>query len=355
MSDDITPDPVGEDTAPDTAKAPPPTRVVMGCHADLLSALPYAIGVYPRDNLCVVATDSDGKILFCLLKELPDTLEELPGLMEMMIRQLSARPVDAVVLIGYGTVERVTPAVAAATGALAACPIEVTDALRVHNDRYWSYQDNDPATRTAGIAFDPTRSQAAASAARLGGPTPVDQLELKATLAPQDGAARAAMRHATKLATEQITASEGEPASEVANLIGKALTLHAEGERLTDADAARLSVLLGVASLRDAAWASITAEQLPAHLALWTDMTRRSVINTAASACLLAYTHWLNGDSIPTYLAVQRALEADPGYGIAQLMADLLVAGSLMPGRSATPGPARPDDSRPPAPKDEGD
>src|SRR5262249_25254354 len=96
------------------------------------------------------------------------------------------------------------------------------------------------------------------------------------------------------------------------------------GERLTDAEAARLSVLLGVTRLRDAAWASITEENLPAHFALWTDMTRRVVVNVAASASLLAYAHWLNGDVMRTHLAIERALDAAPGYGMAHLMIDLI-------------------------------
>jgi hypothetical protein len=124
------------------------------------------------------------------------------------------------------------------------------------------------------------------------------------------------------------------------------LACHPDGGRLSDTEAARLSILLGVTWLRDAAWLSITEENLSAHIALWTDMTRRAVINTAATASLLAYAHWLNGDVIRAHLATERALEADLGYGMAYLMIELIThampSGAVAPAAAHSSGTGRP-------------
>jgi hypothetical protein len=183
----------------------------MATIADLLSALPYAIGVRPNDSICLVAIHPNGTILTVFLRELPETLRELPRLIEAMMDQLIAEHVEAVVVIGYGPAKRVTPIIAAAVGALNPSPIEIIDALRVEGDRYWSYYDDDPATRSVGVAFDPTTSRAAATAVRLGRPAPVDQAELRASLAPESGTARAAMSRATALAAVQIEGRMYEP------------------------------------------------------------------------------------------------------------------------------------------------
>lgn len=68
--------------------------------------------------------------------------------------------------------------------------------------------------------------------------------------------------------------------------------------------------------LRDEAWASVTAEHLHAHVAAWTDMTRRSGVNVAACASLLAYACWLIGDPVRAQQAIDRALAADANYGM---------------------------------------
>lgn len=141
-----------------TATGMTPAEVWKASTADLLSALPYAIGARPSDSICLVAIDSSGTVLTILVRKLPETLDELPLLIEAMMGQLMAEHVEAVVLIGYGSTERVTPIIAAAVGALTPSPIAIADALRVEGARYWSYYDDDSATRSAGIAFGPAAS-----------------------------------------------------------------------------------------------------------------------------------------------------------------------------------------------------
>lgn len=180
----------------------------------------------------------------------------------------------------------------------------------------------DPETRQAPSTHTPDTATCTGTA------TPATQADLG--LAPEDGDARTAMQHATALAATQIEARMRHPGApkgfitEINDLTRAARQHHAIGRRLSHAGAARLSVLLGVVRLRDEAWASITAEHLHAHVAAWTDMTRRSVVNVAACASLLAFACWLIGDSTRARLAIKCALAADADYGMAHLMTELL-------------------------------
>ena len=69
-------------------------------------------------------------------------------------------------------------------------------------------------------------------------------------------------------------------------------------------------------------------EDLGAHLALWTDLTRRAVANRTACATLLAITSWSAGNTIFGIIAAEQALAADPAYRLAALILTALRGGA---------------------------
>src|SRR5260370_9284211 len=65
-----------------------------------------------------------------------------------------------------------------------------------------------------------------------------------------------------------------------------------------------------------------------AHQRLWIDLVRRLPADCVAPpAALLAFTAWQAGDGALASVAIERALEADPDYSMALLVADALHAG----------------------------
>jgi hypothetical protein len=65
-----------------------------------------------------------------------------------------------------------------------------------------------------------------------------------------------------------------------------------------------------------------------AHLRLWTDVVRRATpAYQPAPASLLAFTAWQSGEGALANIAIDRALAADPGYSLAQLLRDIMDAG----------------------------
>jgi len=88
----------------------------------------------------------------------------------------------------------------------------------------------------------------------------------------------------------------------------------------------RLTVLLLHTPIRDHAW-SIT-DASAHHIALWSDLTRRARPDLVpAPACLLAFAAWRAGEGTLATLALNRALAADPGYRMAQLLYQMVQAG----------------------------
>jgi hypothetical protein len=104
-----------------------------------------------------------------------------------------------------------------------------------------------------------------------------------------------------------------------------------DGRRLDAHEVGRLVVAVGAVDVRDVAWAEMTRARAGAHVDLWRDVVRRAPRNAlAAPAALLAFAAWLSGDGALAWCAVDRSQEAEPGYGMASLVAQAL-AGAVPP------------------------
>ncbi len=67
------------------------------------------------------------------------------------------------------------------------------------------------------------------------------------------------------------------------------------------------------------------------HVDLWRDVTRRTPVGLRApAATLLGFAAWLSGNGTLAWCGVERALDADPGYSMANLLTQLL-AGAVPP------------------------
>jgi hypothetical protein len=97
------------------------------------------------------------------------------------------------------------------------------------------------------------------------------------------------------------------------------------GQPLPDPDAARLLTDLDDVRLRDVAWALVTRESARDHVALWTDLVRRSPADLLPGpAALLAFAAWLCGHGALAWCAVDVCQAADPDHRLAGLVAQLL-------------------------------
>ena len=78
--------------------------------------------------------------------------------------------------------------------------------------------------------------------------------------------------------------------------------------------------------MRDAAWSPLRRSQAHGHVAFWTDVVRRTPDPLVpAPAALLAFAAWQAGQGALAWCAVDRCLEVEPAYSLAELVARILI------------------------------
>jgi len=308
--------------------------------ADILAAIPYLVGFHPVDSLIVIGL-AGGQAKVAARWGLPFP----PGTLAPLTALFDREEVAQVVLVGYGPGERVTPAVDEARAVAARAGVEVGEALRADGGRFWSYVcDSARCCPPEGTPYDSSGSRIAAEATVRGLVALPDRQALERTIAPVTGPVRTAMRQATAAAVHEFLAGLEAAADPdafarrfVAQGLARVRSALSAGDRLDDAEAARLGLDLAVIRVRDEAWTRLT----PCHTDLWKDLTRRlepAFVPPAAS--LLAMAAWRSGDSVLAGIALERTLAIDPGYSMANLLRHALahlISPSAVKGRLPTP------------------
>jgi hypothetical protein len=162
---------------------------------------------------------------------------------------------------------------------------------------------------------------------------------LASTIAPVTGVEAASMRAAHLRATERCARNiardvqrraagkESRPyATAEHRAVKAAISTYRAGGSITSHDElAWLAFALTCTEVRDLAWTLMDPGYREAHLRLWTDLTRLTVPGlVAAPASLLALCAWQAGNGALAQVALDRALDDDPGYRMARLLRDAL-------------------------------
>ena len=356
--------------------------------AGILAVIPYLLGFHPSNSLVVIGIGPPrGQIKLAFRYDLPDPPDAVQArdIAAHAVAVLKRQQIDQVIVVGYGPGTLVTPVAELLRARIDRAQITLRDLVRVEDSRYWSYlcqgADCCPAE---GVPFDALAHPAAAALTTAGLPAYPDRAALSRSLAPLTGAAAESMKLATERALrrgEQLVAAAlrpaigdvtappgpgpaasapslprrrrpGQPASapgatrraasrrvtmdamrlfvEAGRRAARdAIAIYRAGGQITDDDQiAWLSVALTDLRVRDDAWARMDPEHRDAHLRLWTDVVRRACpAYVPAPASLLAFTAWQSGDGALANIAIERALDADPAYSMALLLAEAIESG----------------------------
>jgi hypothetical protein len=349
-----------------TSTSAPPDLSVRS-PADLIAAIPYLLGFHPADSVVAVAVRGP-RIVFAARGDLPPPgagPEERDGLANQVASVVGRQGATAVMVVGYGAAARVTPAVDALLAAFRRTDLQVLEALRVTDGRYWSYLcERADCCPPDGTPCDPTSSPLAAAASYAGQVALPDRAALVAQVDVADRADREPMRRATERAGQRLRdlVEHAPPADLLGRrelrlagqtAVREALERCRSGGRLTDAEVAWLTVLLVHLPVRDHAWEQITDDEC--HVTLWLDVVRRAAPDfLAAPASLLSFAAWRQGQGALASVAVERALRAAPDYSMARLMDEVLRHGlppsalaEWRPARTGRPARSRPGRRRP--------
>lgn len=318
-------------------------RVRVSSADGILAVVPHLLGFHPSNSLVMLGVGGPhDRIRLAFRYDLPDPPDDelATDIAAHAVTVLARQHLTTAVAVGYGSGEAVTPVVEVVAPALLEAGVNVQDVLRVQGSRYWSYLCSDPdCCPPEGVPFDSAGHPASAALAAAGLTVRADRAELARTVAPlaADGPMHEAVGRARQRAEELIdgeaATTGGDPFLPIADAgrrsVKQAITRYRRGGALTDDDEiAWLGVTLADLRVRDDAWARMDPRFQDAHQRLWIDLVRRLPAEfVAPPAALLAFTAWQAGDGALASVAIERALDADPEYSMALLIADALHAG----------------------------
>jgi hypothetical protein len=310
----------------------------------LLALIPHLLGFVPDSSFVVIGSELTGEVKVTLRYDLPDPAgrDAAADLCEHAIAVLSSQRLTMAAAVGYGPGPLVTPLAGALQDAAAEAGVELAELLRAEDGRYWSYTCTGHACCPAeGAPSGPAGHPASAAMARSGPPVLASRQVLAATIAPVPGTEADKMRRATRTAEERIACAHAafseRPARARAAIAEQGLAAVAEmiaayrsgGRYRTPRQLAWLTVVLADLRVRDDAWARMDPEYAAAHLRLLTDAVRRAQPGyVAPAASLLAFVAWQSGNGALANVALDRALDDQPGYSMAQLLREVITAGA---------------------------
>src|SRR6266851_5780839 len=311
-------------------------RVRVGSADGVLAVVPHLLGFHPSDSLVMLGIGGPhARIRLAFRYDLPDPPDEelAADIAAHATTVLARQHLTVAVAVAYGPGETVAPVVDVVGPALLEAGINVQDLLRVEGERYWSYLCVDPdCCPPEGQPFDPAGHPASAALAAAGLTVRADRAELARIVAPEAEAAgpmreavERAMQRAGALVDLDAAGTGDDPFLPIADAgrrsVKQAITRYRRRGALPDDDEiAWLGVTLADLRVRDDAWARMDPQFHDAHQRLPADLV-------APAAALLAFTAWQAGDGALASVAIERALEADPDYSMALLVADALHAG----------------------------
>ncbi len=318
----------------------------------VLAVVPHMLGFYPSRSLVVLGLGAQSRVMVTFRYDLPDPADSelAEDIAEHAGYVLDREHIGAALLVGYGPAELVAPVVASTAERLVGSGVQVHEVLRADGGRYWSMLCDDVACcPPEGRSYDPGSHPAAAAMTEAGLPAQPDREALARTIQRPAGAAdrisRAALQAQLRLSQlVDLGEAEGDRDPKLRAIragrseIQRAIRLYRRGASIDSIEhLAWLAVLAADLRVRDDAWARMDPAHRDDHCRLWIDVLRGAAVDfVPAPACLLAFTAWQSGNGALAAMAIERALAADPGYSMAQLLAGAVNA-ALPPSAARMP------------------
>jgi hypothetical protein len=298
---------------------------------DVLAQIPFLVGFHPSQSLVGLALDDAKRLAFCCRLDLPPP-DSPPAMLtagaDELVALFQRHGVTAVVLVAYSSDPRVRRFLLLVRRACEEARVTVVELLRADGRRYWSELCLDPwCCPPEGMPYDLAASELTAAAVAGGAVALESEEAVRSTFAPVSSVR---VEDAVRAFLDEL---EGWPDSEfvecgVAYVVPLLLGWLREPRSLSDEEVARLSVYCSHQDVRDAAWSLMRHEPAARHREFWRDIARRAQPPySVAPLTLFAFSAWQSGDGILARLAVQAALDLEPDYTLAGLLALILTHG----------------------------
>jgi Domain of unknown function (DUF4192) len=301
---------------------PTPTTLVARSPQDLLAVVPVVLGFVPQDS--VVMLTFGARSAFHARIDLPPP-EQAGEAVEALLEPARRHRVRRVVFLLYTEDARRAERVCRALVTdFERAGVEVVEALRADGRRWFALLPGRHGVPEWGVPYDVSAHPFAVQAVVDGRVTHDSRAALAASLAP-DPARVAALASTVAEGRSDGWAEPARGAAEAGWVRATVCRHVAAGTVPDDAEAARLLADLRVVALRDVAWSLLVRETARDHVGFWTDLVRRCPADLAAApTALLGFAAWLAGHGALAWCAVDACLEADPDYGLADILSQLL-------------------------------
>jgi hypothetical protein len=324
-------------------------RLRLRSSSDVVEAVPFLVGFQPENSLVVLSLRGKRSRLGLTARvdlPPPDAVDECArAFVNYLERDKAVRALVVVYPPTGGAAHPVVrPLADALTVQLAHAGIEVADAICVSEGRWWSLLcANDGCCPRDGTPIDQTGTSICAATMAVAGRVVLEsRTELERTLDPVTGMMHAAMSHALPAAMSALfdtlaAGRRGEAATKSIALFHDAVSARrldqVDGGRpaLTVDDAALLIAGLHNIAARDEILGWYDGDRGEATRSLLVELVRRAVPPfEVPPLTVLAWLAYLQGDGTFAGIALDRALAADPEYGLAQIL-DRALSGALDP------------------------
>ncbi|MGZ4437624.1 MAG: DUF4192 domain-containing protein [Nocardioidaceae bacterium] len=321
--------------------APDPSRVRRATGpADLLALAPAVLGFHPEESL-VVMTLGDAAEPFHARLDLPDP-PDVHAAVEHLVAAARRHGVAAVALLLYTRDAPAADSVAEiASDLFETAGVTVRLCVRADGRRWFGLLGSVGLVPVDGTPYDVGSHPWTAESVLEGRVTYASRDALRSSLVGAHPADLEAVEQAAGDALVRLEGAMrgagglGERAARAAarahlvvegRWVGRRVRRYLDDGRALDADdAGRLLLALIAVDVRDVAWAEIDRAQATRHVELWRDLARRAPDDLrAAPAALLAFAAWLAGDGALAWCAVDRCHDSEPGYRLADLVAQAL-------------------------------
>jgi hypothetical protein len=324
---------------PPSAPPSPANSIHIDDLGELIAGIPSMIGFPPVESLVLVTFHvTDGLKLGATVRmDLPERCHGPDLVGQLCLATVAHEPDVAVpVVIGGGTADPPDLPyrwlVDLVARELSEVEIPIVHALWVPEialgETWWCYEDGE----CTGQVRDPDSSAIAAFHTLAGVVRYGSRAEMRAHLAP-DREDRVALR-AQLLAERAAEAAEVTPAEKWAEVRAAVDAVSADASpELSDERIVALAEALCDPLVRDNCLPLLLDEVADAAERLWTILTRAvPAPERAQPASLLAIHAYLRGEGVLANMALEVALDADPGHGLAVLMRNAIERGTP-PGR----------------------
>lgn len=293
---------------------------------DLLNALPTLFGFRPTESLVAVATQgSRRRFGFRLRVDVPP-IHHVDELAELTAEHLRRQGAEGAILVAVTEQQDVASSLLARIGSHLQ-EIELVIAVRADGSRYWVDVPGFPAE---GIPYDTSDHHLSiVKAVAAGQQILPDREALAARFQAVEGSRRQEIMRLTESAVGEIDGTDTDDQVRTAmDQVSPILQRGLSGERISDQDAVRLAVWVSRREVRDEVWRWISRDSAREMLSFLTYVSGTVVPPfEPAVLSLAAFAGWLSGDGAQALIAVERALEADPTYGMARGVLALLEGG----------------------------